>query len=252
MVFRRFNGNNRVKQTGRTNNLFNNLCAVFPFKRTGCSRSENNLIYLFIKLIKHKRAVIKRTRKSKTIFHKTFFSCSVTCIHTSDLRKHYMAFITKKKKIIRHIINKCKRSFTGFSAAHYGRIVFNSLAKACFPKHFNIIHCSLFNSLCFKKFAFGFKLTYAFNHFIIYFIYCFIHFFRADNIVRSRINCNMRKYTLNLSRKRLNFTNSIYFIAEKFNSDCCTVRTGRKNFNSISPNPEFISDKVNIVSFILN
>ena len=145
------NGNNRVKKACRSDNLLNNLRTVFSFKLTGGGRSEYYLIYFFIKFIKSKRSVIERTRQSKAIFDKAFLSCSIPCIHTPNLWKHNMAFIAKKKKIIRHIIYQGKRRLPRLSTAHNSRIVFNALAKTRFPEHFNIIHCSLFNSLCFKK-----------------------------------------------------------------------------------------------------
>ena len=94
-----------------------------------------------------------------------------------------MAFINKKEIIIGKIINKRKRSFTRFAVAHNARIVFDSLAKARFLEHFNIVHRALFNTLCLKEFAFFLKISNTLNHFVIYFLKRLVEFFTADNIV---------------------------------------------------------------------
>ena len=62
----------------------------------------------------------------------------------------------------------------------------------------------------------------------------------------------MRKNSLNLARKRINFGNSVNLIPEEFNADCVSVTSGRKDFDRISAHAEFVTYEINIVSFILN
>ncbi len=214
LILGRLNGDNRIKQPCGADNLLHNLRGTAFFKIARRCRGENHLIDFFIKFIKLKRPVIKGRRQPETVFNKACLSAVIAAVHSPYLRKHNMAFIAEQQKIIRKIIQQCKRRIAR---------LLNTLTEACFLKHFNIIHCALLDSLRLKKLSVCFKISNTLNHFIIDFFKCRLHFFLPHNIMRCRINADMGKYALHFSRKRIDFTYTVYLITEKLHTDCVSA-----------------------------
>ena len=67
-----------------------------------------------------------------------------------------MGFVDKQQKILREIVEQCKRRRTGFAPGHDSRIVLDSLAEAGFAKHSDIIFRALLYALRFEQFALNF------------------------------------------------------------------------------------------------
>ena len=70
--------------------------------------------------------------------------------------------------------------------------------------------------------------------------------------MRGRIYGSVAEHGFDLTRENVDFTQSVDFIAEKFNTDSRIRRVGGKNLHNVAANTEGITDKVYIVSFILD
>ena len=90
------------------------------------------------------------------------------------------------------------------------------------------------------------------KHFLINLSYRLFELFGRDNVMRRGINRCVRNNVLSLARNRVKLRYSVYFIAEEFDSYCIFKRINRKNLDNVSPDSEFISDKIYIVSLVLN
>ena len=163
-----------------------------------------------------------------------------------------MRLIDKHEIIVRKIIEQCGRHTARSPSRKHTRIVFNSLANADLPKHLNIVFGALFYALSLYKLAvfskpfrpvFGLFFEFAEGRFKAFVRY---------NIVRSRINRNMRYGADDLAGDRGKFAYSFDLVAEKFNPYRLVVPERRKYLDDIPSYTEFVTYKINVVSLILN
>ena len=70
--------------------------------------------------------------------------------------------------------------------------------------------------------------------------------------MRSGINCNMTDIIFYFARQRVNFTDTVDFVTEKFNTYCRIRGVYRIYFDRVSAYSEFITNKVDVISLILD
>ena len=61
----------------------------------------------------------------------------------------------------------------------------------------------------------------------------------------------MPEQSLELARERIDLGDTVDLVTEKLNADNGIVRSRGKNLNNISPYPELVADKVDVVSLVL-
>ena len=90
----RFDGNDRIKQSGRTYDLFDDFMVhMFQLIVSRSCRAVDDLRCDLFKLIKPHRPVLKRRRQTEPVFHKCFLALTVPVVHAADLRQRDMALI---------------------------------------------------------------------------------------------------------------------------------------------------------------
>ena len=62
----------------------------------------------------------------------------------------------------------------------------------------------------------------------------------------------MSKIIFDFTGQRIDFAYTVNFITEELNSYCSVRCINRVYLNNIASDSEFISDKINIISFLLN
>ena len=162
-----------------------------------------------------------------------------------------MGFVDKQQKILREIVEQCKRRRTGFAPGHDSRIVLDSLAKSRFAKHLYIIFRALLYALSFEQLALTLKLSDALGHLIIYLFDRALHLFLRNDIVGRGIYCDMGQHALDLTCQGVYLRYAVNFVAEKFNSDCVFARLRREYLKHISANTKLVSDEIYIIALIL-
>ena len=176
----------------------------------------------------------------------------VAAVHSVNLRKHNVALVNEKKKVIGEIVKKRKRRRAGLSSAHNPRIILNSLTEARLLKHLDVVHRPLANSLSFKKLPLLFKVSNSLNHLVVNLVYRLLELLLTYNVKRSGINRRVAEIALNLARQRVNLAYPVNLIAEKFNTNRLAAAPCRENFNGVAADSELVSDEINVVSLILN
>ena len=100
----RTNHNLRIKQSGRSDNLFCPEQFMFFFIMGGSRRDEHHLIDMLLKFLKAQRPVIQRRRQPESIIHKHILSGSVTRKHCPDLWYRHMGLIDNDEEIVFKIV----------------------------------------------------------------------------------------------------------------------------------------------------
>ena len=162
-----------------------------------------------------------------------------------------MGLVHKQQVVFWKIIQKRKRRAAWFPSRHDSGIVFNSLAKADFLKHFNIIPGSLLNTLGLQQLSLPAEICQPFFQLLFDFLNSLFHFFLGDDVVRRRVNSDMLQIRFDFSGQRIKLADPVHFITEKLHPHCRIIGLGWKYFHYISSYPELVSDKVYIISLIL-
>ena len=162
-----------------------------------------------------------------------------------------MGFVHKKQIILWKIIEQRKGTAPPRAAGHNTGIVFDSFAHADFFKHFHIVFGALAYSLRFQQLALLLKPPDPLLHFAFYIANSSVHTFSVDNIVGGGVYCGMGKGAFDLSGQGVYFAYTVDLVSEKFHSYGVFHRVCGEDFHNVSPDPEFVSGKVNIVALIL-
>jgi len=130
----------RIHKTCGSYDLFHdNPSRLFKFLFGRSSRDIKGLFFPGFKLFKCKRPVIERRRQPKTKFNERGLPGTITAVHADELRYCYVAFINHNNSVLRQIVHKRRRRFTGFSSGKVTGIVLNARAITHFSEHFKII-----------------------------------------------------------------------------------------------------------------
>ena len=104
-MLNRSNFDNRIYQSSRPNNLFNELAAVGVFIRAWCGGHEDDLMDHSYELVEGERTVFLRGWQAETMLDQNFLARAVAGEHPANLRQRYMRFVDKEEKIGREIID---------------------------------------------------------------------------------------------------------------------------------------------------
>ena len=66
-----------------------------------------------------------------------------------------------------------------------------------------------------------------------------------------RVNRHMVDDTLQLAGQRMDFADTVYLIPKKLHADNSFAGAAGENLHHVSPDPEFVADKIDVVALIL-
>ena len=152
------------------------------------------------------------------MFNKSFFSTPITSILSMKLRNCYMRFINHTEKIIRKIIKQGIRRVTMLAPINVHRIIFNSTAESNLAHHFKIMFCSHAKPLRFKQLIICSKLLQLQLQFFFDPTNSPLKTFSASSVMGCRKNDDFIYFGNLFSCQRINKSNPVYRIPEKFYS----------------------------------
>ncbi len=123
----------RIKQSGRTNQLFRNPRRYLPLKVSGRGTGENNLVHMAVEFLKIERPVIIGAGKAEAVINQALLPRVVPAEHAVNLRQGNVGFINKQQKILGKVIQQRIRHGARFPARQHTAVVFNTGAKPGFP-----------------------------------------------------------------------------------------------------------------------
>ena len=138
LALRRFNGDLRIEQSGRTDYLLCPQQLMLFLVRPGSCGHEHHLVYFTFKLPKVQGTVVLRRRQSEAVIYERFLPCLVAVVHGSELGYRHMRFVHDDEKIIREIVDQRIRGIARFSTGQMSRIVLYSGTESCFKKHLEV------------------------------------------------------------------------------------------------------------------
>ena len=205
-----------------------------------------------VKLFEVQRPVVECAGQPESVVHQGLFSGTVSGIHGTYLRQCDMAFIDDQEKVFREVIQQSVRHTPRRSAGENTGIVLNAAAKADLFQHLHVVLCPLLNTLCLNQLVMIGEPCHSFQHLPANLRDGFGDFFAAYHIVRCRQNRRILHDGSNFTGDDIDLTNAVDFISEIFYTDCLICGGCRKDLHHIATHPKLISDKVDVVSLILN
>ena len=95
----------RVEQSGRADDLLDDLLAVFVFIRAGRGGHIDGLVHMVFELAEVERAVVQRRRQPKAELHKRLFAGLVAAVHPAYLRQRHMRFVNEQQVVLREVVH---------------------------------------------------------------------------------------------------------------------------------------------------
>ena len=141
----RSDGNFRVEQSRRTDDLLDDIPAHFPFVLRRRRRREDDGTDVTVEFLEPERPVVERRRKPESVFDKVLLPRLITRIHPADLRNRHMRLIDDREEIrrpvrkMRKIIEKRLRRHSGLAERELSGIVLDAVAVADLRHHREIV-----------------------------------------------------------------------------------------------------------------
>ena len=243
----------RIHQTGRTNNLLNHFSCRVP-QLIGARRRGHihRLRETLFKLGKLERPVIDRRRQSKTVLDQGPLPRIIPLVHPADLGNRRMRFVHDQQKVFGEIVDKRRGLLAWRAATEMPRIVLDAMAIAHRPDHFQVELGALRDPLGFHELILFLEIDDALVQFLFDARNRPFVPIRRNEIVRVRIDRDFRQLPERLSRKRIDFMNGIDHVAEQFDPDGDRVIRSGKNLDDVTAGPEGTAVKIHVAAGILN
>ena len=161
-----------------------------------------------------------------------------------------MTLVDKEEKILREVIQQCGRRCAGLTALDHPGVVLNAVAEADLCHHFQIVGCPLGDSLGFHQLI----LRPEPGHLLVALPLDLHHgpgeLIPGGNIVAGRIDGHMVNIPFRHTGDRIDLADPVDLVTEELHPDSSAAPVSRINLQGITPNPEFISGKIQVISFI--
>ena len=149
----------RIDQAGGPDDLLDHDAGGFgELIGTGRGRDIDHLVHAILELFESERTVVEGAGQAEAVIHQHLFARPVAMIHALQLRDGLMAFVDEDQVIVGQIIEQRGRRFAGQASGEMARIVFDAVAVADLPDHFQIEHGALVEALRFDQLAALFQL----------------------------------------------------------------------------------------------
>ncbi len=222
---------------------------MFLFVIARRRRNIYDLIDLFLELVKEKRSVVKRRRKTETVFDKTFFSRPVAAAHSAHLRNGDMALVDEHKEVLRKIIEKRIRRRTRFSARKNARIVLNAFAVADSSEKLDVVHRALAYTLSLDEFSTLGEILLPFFHFADDLIDRFFHVLVRRDIMDGGKDDGIVDDPQKFSRRRVDLADTLDLVVPELDPDNKIVRRRGEYLDHVSARAEHSASEIDVVSF---
>ena len=122
----------RIKQTGRADDLLDNLPGALALELCRSRRDIDGLPDLALELREGQRPVVERARQAEAVIDQALLAAAVAGVHRAHLRQCDVALVDKEQKILREIVQQRHRRRARRAAGNHAGIVLDAAAKANF------------------------------------------------------------------------------------------------------------------------
>ena len=242
----------RIDQTGRTNDLLDDLRRAAGFKFRRCGADVDCLMNALLKFLKIQRAVVIGGRQAEAVVHEALFARRIAVVHRAHLRQRDVRLVYDQQKIIREIVDQRERCTARLSAGYHAGIVLDSAAKADFLHHFDVIPCTLLDALRLDQLVIFLEPFDALLQLSLNLANRRVHLFLGRDVVRCRIDCHMLQIALACAGQRVNLADAVDFISKKLHAHRVGIRINRPDLHRITTHAEAVSLKCDVIALILN
>jgi len=251
LPFHRAHRDDRVQQSGGTNDLLGHLGAVLALIFSGRSRNKDHLVELGLHFLKFEGAVIKGRRQTEPVLHQRFLAGVVAAVHGAHLRQGDMAFVHKKQKILREIIQQGRGHAARRTARQHRRVVFDTLAHAHLVEHLNVVIGALGNALGLDELALCGELLHLRVALGADLFQRGGLFLGADNVVAGREDGHMLDHVLLGAGEGVELGDAVHLVPKKLHPNGHLTHIGQVDVHRVSVDPELVADKIHVVPLVL-
>ena len=241
-----------IEQTGRADNLLDNLTGMLHFIRRGRRADADELTDALLEFLKAQGAVVKGTRQAEAVGNECFLACAVAVVHGANLRQGDMAFIDEDDVVLGEIIQQGIRRVAGLSAVEVAGVVFNARAVAQLAEHLDIILRALGDALGFNQIALFLEFPNAHIEVMLDAADGAVDGVARRCVMRRGIDGNVFQNHQRMPADDVDGADAVDFVAKEFHADGTLVVSGGEDFDYIAAHAECAALKLNVAAVVLN
>ena len=161
-----------------------------------------------------------------------------------------MALVDEHQKVLGEIIQQCGGGRAGGAALDHPGIVFNAAAEADLGEHFQIVGRALGNPLGLDELVLGPEEGHLVIALPLNFQHGPLQLFPGCHVVAGGIDGHMLHKPLRDAGHGVDLADPVDLIPEKLHPDSPSRPVGRVDFQSVSPEAELVSGKVQVISLV--
>ncbi len=155
LVQRGFHLYQRVKQTGRADNLLDHHTLALLQLVVGRGGADiYDLSGQTLEFLKPQRAVVEGRLQAEAVVDKILLARKVAAIHRPYLRHRHMALVNYRQVVFREIVKEAEWPHAGFAAVEVAAVILDAGAMAHLAYHLYVIGGALVKTFCLKRFSF--------------------------------------------------------------------------------------------------
>ena len=254
LPFRRLDDDQRVEQSGRTDDLFHHLAiGMIEFiVARGCGTVDHlGLLNHLLEFIKAHRPVFQGRGKTEAVFHERFLPLPVAVVHAPDLGQGDMRLIDDQQHVIGEIVEEIPRPLAEGAAVDMHGIVFDAGAVAVFPQGFDIEVGPLLKALRFQKLVVGVEILESLLQLRFDLIARPQHLIMAAGIAAGREDVVELVGVEQVSGQRIDLGDPFDLIAEHLDADVELVGIARGHIDHITPHPQGSPGLIHVIAAVL-
>ena len=252
LAFARPHFDDRIEKTGGSDELFDDLRALFYLFFAGRCAHVDDLVELCGKFGKLERAIVERARQAETEIDEVLFSAPISFVHRAELRDGDVRFVEHAQKIVGKIVEERRRRLSRLPPRDRCGIVFDAGTVAHLFHHFDIVRRARFEAFVFERFFLRFKFGEASVEFPLYALGCGDEQFVRHDKVTCGIDDRFVQIFDRLSRHHVEALYLCDFIPIEFDFiRFVRFHVCRKDFHDVAADSEIAPLQYGVVALVL-
>src|SRR5450759_796876 len=238
-----------VDQTGRADDLFDDLGRVLQLVRTRRGAGVDYVIYRRLELVEAQGPVIHRAGQAKTITHQHLFARPVAVVHPTHLRQGHVRFVHDHQPVGREIVQQRPGPRASGPQRQRAAIVLDAGAVNDFAQHLHVVARALLQALGLQQLALLVEDLQLLLQLGLDIDDGLVQLVLGRDEVPGRENLDVVQHAQHLSGQPVHFGQPVYLVAEELNA-IRQVGVSRHDFQRVAAHAELAPPQFHVVALV--
>ncbi len=249
---RRAHIEHRIDESGRANDLLDDLTRVHSLVFRRRRRHEHRLRQQAFELVEAKRPVVERGRQAEAVVDEVLLARAVALVHAAGLRNRHVRLVDEHQRARRQVIDQCRRRLARLATGQMARVVLDPLAKADLGHHLEVEARPLLDPLRFDQFHLAHEEFLLRSQFDLDLFDGVEHLLTPGHVVARREHREAADPLPNVARQGIEKLQGLYLIVEERKAQRVFRVLGRKDVQHVAAHAKRAAPEVDFVALVLH